>query len=135
MRVNVKMLYFFRFFLCSIIKEKGLRMLIDTITRGTVQYYLPDNNEISSLTRVFDALSDPTRVKMLSALSITDMCVGDMSEILSINQTTISHQLKYLKDVGFVKSNRIGKVVVYSIGSKYLHDIMLAGVRQATLTK
>ena len=110
-------------------------MLIDTITRGTVQYYLPDNNEISSLTRVFDALSDPTRVKMLSALSITDMCVGDMSEILSINQTTISHQLKYLKDVGFVKSNRIGKVVVYSIGSKYLHDIMLAGVRQATLTK
>ena len=110
-------------------------MLIDSVTRGTVQYYVPDNKELASLTRVFDALSDPTRVKMLSALSITDMCVGDISEILSINQTTVSHQLKFLKDVGLVKSNRIGKVVVYSIGSKYLHDLMLAGVRQVGMVK
>ena len=105
-------------------------MLIDTATKGMVNYYVPDREELENITRLFDALSDPTRIKMISALAISEMCVGDMAEILRINQTTVSHQLKYLKDVGFVKSRRCGKIVLYSVGSSYLYDMLLAGVKQ-----
>jgi DNA-binding transcriptional ArsR family regulator len=65
---------------------------------------------------------------MLSALAISEMCVTDLSRVLEINQTTISHQLRLLKNLGIVKCERHGKVIFYSLIDDTVNDVMLKGV-------
>lgn len=93
-----------------------------------VNYYMPTEKMCYNLANFFSMFADGTRIKILSALSISEMCVGDLSSILGINQTTISHQLKLLKSTGTVKFRRDGKVIYYSIASKMVNDCLLSGV-------
>ena len=65
---------------------------------------------------------------MLSALAISEMCVTDLSRVLDINQTTVSHQLRLLKNLGIVKSERSGKIIFYSLVNDLVNDVMLKGV-------
>lgn len=101
--------------------------LMNNCTQAKVHYYLPNNNVLTELSDLFSALSDSTRVKILSAICISEMCVGDISEILKINQTTVSHQLKILKSIGFVTTRRDGKTVYYSLASRIIPEIMKNG--------
>lgn len=103
---------------------KGL--MLDELSAKRVEEYMPDENTLLSLSDLFSALSDRTRIKILSALAITPMCVGDISLLLGLNQTTVSHQLKNLRSIGFVEYNRQGKIVFYSIRNPKLNDIFLA---------
>lgn len=93
-----------------------------------INFYMPSQKMCYSLADFFSMFSDATRIKILSALSVSEMCVGDISKILSINQTTISHQLKLLKSLGIVKFRRDGKVIYYSIASKMVNDCLLSAV-------
>ena len=93
-----------------------------------VNYYMPSTKMCQSLADFFAMFSDCTRLKILSALSVSEMCVGDISKILDINQTTVSHQLKLLKSFGIVKYRRDGKVIYYSIASTMVNDCLLSGV-------
>ena len=86
---------------------------------------LPDEEVINKLALYFQNFSDNTRIKILSCLSIMDMCVNDLSCLLGINQTTISHQLKTLKDQDIVDYRREGKVLIYRIKSEYISDMMM----------
>lgn len=83
--------------------------LIDNKTQVKVRYYLPDNAVLTELSDLFSVLSDSTRIKILSAICISEMCVGDLSEMLDMNQTTVSHQLKILRSTGIVTARRDGK--------------------------
>lgn len=65
---------------------------------------------------------------MLSALAISEMCVTDLSRVLGINQTTVSHQLRLLKNLGIVKCERYGKIIFYSLINDTVNDVMLKGV-------
>lgn len=103
------------------VKEK---LLLDEDKVRKVEEYVPDEETLLSLSDLFSALSDRTRIKILSALSITPMCVTDLSLLLGINQTTVSHQLKNLRSIGFVQFQRQGKIVFYSIRSEKLQDIL-----------
>lgn len=89
---------------------------------------LPGDEVTSKLALYFQNFSDQTRIKILSCLSIMDMCVNDLSCILGINQTTISHQLKTLKDQDIVDYRREGKVLIYRIKSEYISDMMMYAV-------
>lgn len=93
-----------------------------------VKYYLPEDEMCFKLADFFSMFSDGTRIKILSALAVSEMCVNDLSRILNINQTTISHQLKLLKSTSTVKFRRDGKIVYYSIASKMINDCLLSGV-------
>lgn len=90
-----------------------------------VQQLLPSQSAASKLALYFQNFADGTRIKILSALSIQPLCVNDLSEILNINQTTISHQLKTLKEQGLVDFRREGKVLVYRVASQSVNDIMM----------
>ena len=97
-------------------------------TKRVIDDYMPNMQVLDLLASYFQAYSDVTRIKILSALSISEMCVSDISVMLKINQTTISHQLKLLKNLSLVKNKRQGKLIFYSLSSDKVNQIMLSGV-------
>ena len=103
-------------------------LLLDKRTQSLVSDYVPTEDMLGDLVRFFSIFSDVTRLKMLSALAISEMCVTDISAVLGINQTTVSHQLRLMKNLGAVRTRRQGKVVFYSLRTELLNDVLLKGV-------
>ena len=103
-------------------------MLVDRRTKDLIREYVPDGDVLDSIVCFFSIFADHTRVKMLSALAISEMCVTELSRVLDINQTTVSHQLRLLKNLGIVKSERQGKIIFYSLVNDTVNDVMLKGV-------
>lgn len=104
----------------------GDKVLLDRKTLRVVNEYVPGRDDLIALADFFSSLSDGTRLKILSALSISPMCVGDLSVILGINQTTVSHQLRILRSAGAVDFRRQGKITFYSIKNPRILDVMLS---------
>ena len=73
-----------------------------------------DGETIDTVTQTFKALGDPTRVRILTYLFNNEHSVGDISNTLDIKQSTVSHQLKTLKNLRLVKSRREGTTIYYS---------------------
>ncbi len=94
-----------------------------------VQDLIPDDESVNKLAAYFQNYSDQTRIKILSALSIKDLCVNDLSKILGINQTTISHQLRTLKDQNMVEFKREGKILTYRLKNPQINEVMLYAVK------
>ena len=103
-------------------------LLLDKRTQSLVEDYVPQGEILEGVVCFFSVFADYTRVKILSALAISEMCVTDLSRILDINQTTISHQLRFLKSAGIVKSIRQGKIVFYSLTNDSINDVILKGI-------
>ena len=103
-------------------------LLLDKRTRSLVVDYVPTDDMLFDLVKFFSIFSDVTRLKMLSALAISEMCVNDISAVLKINQTTVSHQLRLLKNLGAVTQRRQGKVIFYSLKNEIINDVLLKGV-------
>jgi ArsR family transcriptional regulator len=106
--------------------EKAL--LLDSRTQEMVEEYIPSGEILDGLVCFFSVFSDPTRVRILSALAISEMCVTDLSRMLSLNQTTVSHQLRFLKNVGIVQCKRQGKIIFYSLLNDTVNEVLLKGV-------
>ena len=90
--------------------------------------YLPTQKDTTKIAQFFALLADQTRVRMLSALAIAPLCVTDLARVLGLNQTTVSHQLRLLRDVGVVETNRKGKIIQYKIANPKINEILLVGV-------
>lgn len=104
-------------------------LLLDSITAAKVEDSLPSKSGLQALASFFDALSDVTRLKILSALTVSSMCVSDIAAITGLNQTTVSHQLRILKDAHIVDGSRQGKVIFYGVDSSEIPHIMNIAVR------
>ena len=104
------------------------KIKVDGKIVNDINYYLPEEKSLQVLAEFFSMFSDETRIKIISALSVSELCVNDIANILKLNQTTVSHQLKLLKSVGAVKFRRDGKTIYYSIADKQINDCLLAGV-------
>ena len=103
-------------------------LLLDKRTQSLIEDYVPQGEILEGIVCFFSIFSDYTRVKILSALAISELCVTDLSRILNINQTTISHQLRFLRGAGIVKSCRQGKIVFYKLSNESVNDIILKGI-------
>jgi ArsR family transcriptional regulator len=79
-----------------------------------------EENTIIELSETFGALSDPTRVKILHALSNTELCVCDISAILNMSISAVSHQLRVLRNMRLVKFRKDGKMVYYSLDDEHI---------------
>ncbi len=103
-------------------------LLLDKRTQNLIEDYVPQGEILEGIVCFFSVFSDYTRVKILAALAISELCVTDLSKILNINQTTVSHQLRFLKSAGIVKSVRQGKIVFYSLVDESINDVLLKGI-------
>lgn len=84
--------------------------------------------EVLHLSELFKALSDSTRIKILHALSIKELCVCDISNIVGMSQSAISHQLRLLRNMRLVKYRKEGKVVYYSLNDNHVVNIFGQGI-------
>ncbi len=103
-------------------------LLLDKRTQGLIDSYVPSEDILAELVGFFGVFADITRLRILSALAISEMCVTDISVMLSLNQTTVSHQLRILKDLGAVRYRRQGKIVFYSLKNELVNEVLLKGV-------
>lgn len=93
-----------------------------------MECYLPDDDAVGKIARFFGLLADPSRVKLLSALAISPLCVSDLSDIVQMNQTTVSHQLRLLRNLDIVTTERKGKIIKYKLTNPKINEILLVGV-------
>ena len=93
-----------------------------------VEKQLPTDKKIENLANFYKMFSDPTKVKILWALDINEMCVCDLAVISKVTKSAISHQLSSLKELNLVKSRRVGKIVYYSLADSCVKEILEKGV-------
>lgn len=87
-----------------------------------------DSRDILRLAAAFQALGDPTRLKMLMALAGGEMCVCDLAAFLEVSDSAVSHQLRRLRDLALVKSRREGQVLYYSLDDDHVEQLLEMGL-------
>ncbi|WP_312699259.1 metalloregulator ArsR/SmtB family transcription factor [Sedimentibacter sp.] len=93
-----------------------------------VRQHMPDDDILIDLADVFKVFSDSTRVKILCALFRAEMCVCDISVLLGMTKSSISHQLRILKQSKLVKSRKDGRIVYYSLDDDHVKSIFDQGL-------
>ena len=88
----------------------------------------PADEYLYDLAELFKVFGDSTRIKILYALFESDLCVGDMAQLLNISQSAVSHQLKILKDAKLVKFRREGKIIFYMLDDDHVRTILSMGM-------
>ena len=89
---------------------------------------MPDEAVLCELSELFRVFGDSTRIRILYALSRSEMCVCDLSKLLGVSQSAISHQLQLLRSSRLVKYRREGKTVFYSLDDEHLFSIINIGL-------
>ncbi|NHN30794.1 ArsR/SmtB family transcription factor [Paenibacillus agricola] len=84
-----------------------------------------DEQSAVQLADWFKAFSDPTRVKLIGALLQKELCVHDLSVLLDMGQSAVSHQLRYLRNMRIVKRRKAGKTVFYSLDDVHIEQIFV----------
>lgn len=79
-----------------------------------------DDDSLINMADFYKALSDSTRIKIINSLYISEMCVCDISVLLNMTKSAISHQLKNLKELNLIKSRKQGKEVYYSLADRHV---------------
>jgi ArsR family transcriptional regulator, lead/cadmium/zinc/bismuth-responsive transcriptional repressor len=79
------------------------------------------------LAQLFKVLGDNTRIRILDALYRSELCVCDLTALLGMNQSAVSHQLRVLRDARIVKSRKLGKNVLYSLDDEHISGLVRMG--------
>ncbi len=92
------------------------------------QAQLVDGLTATDLADFFGALGDPTRVRIISALSAGELCVCDLAAALGMSQSAISHQLRILRQLRLVKRRRAGQMAYYTIDDEHVSHLFRQGM-------
>ena len=76
---------------------------------------LDDHGQVERLARMFRALGDPTRSRLVYALSLEELCVSELADLLGVSLSATSHQLRILRDLEIVRVRRQGKSQLYAL--------------------
>ncbi|MDO4503105.1 MAG: metalloregulator ArsR/SmtB family transcription factor [Coriobacteriia bacterium] len=97
-------------------------------TWESVADQLPADELLYDLADLFKIFADTTRIKILYALLVDEMCVACIAETVGASQSAVSHQLRVLKQSRLVKFRRQGKQVIYSLADEHVHHILAQGM-------
>lgn len=93
-----------------------------------VQREMPAPETIIALAETFKALADPSRTRILFALSRAELCVCDLAELLGLSVSAVSHQLRHLRELKLVKYRREGKMAYYSLDDDHVKTLFRQGL-------
>ena len=96
---------------------------IDLARVRKIRSELVTPDAVQGLADTFSALGDPTRVRILDALSRGELCVCDLAAVLGLSQSAVSHQLRLLRGIRLVKPRREGRIVFYSLDDQHIISI------------
>lgn len=97
---------------------------IDEEKINKVKKELPDENVLVGLSEIFKVLGDSTRLKILLSITSNELCVCDISALIGVSVSAISHQLRLLKNSRLVKYRKEGKMVYYSLDDNHIKSIV-----------
>jgi len=109
------------------IVREGERCEVKCVNPGKVSRLaklLPKRDSLTELSDLFQLLSDPNRIKILYALSHDEVCVCDLSAILGMSESAVSHQLRLLRALRLVKPRRDGRVIYYSTEDDHVTKLL-----------
>lgn len=86
------------------------------------------------LADTFKALSDPTRVRIISALLHNELCVYELAETVGVSQSAASHQLRMLRDMRLVRFRKDGRHVFYALDDDHIRDLFREGLEHVSHT-
>ena len=89
---------------------------------------MPDDETLYDLAELFKVFGDSTRIKILYALFEAELCVCDISKLLGLTQSAVSHQLRVLKNSRLVKFRKDGKTVFYSLDDDHVRRMIAQGM-------
>jgi ArsR family transcriptional regulator, zinc-responsive transcriptional repressor len=93
-----------------------------------------DKETLFMVTQCFKALSDPTRLRILNLLLHGEHSVNDIGEKLTLLQSTVSHQLRFLKNLRLVKTRREGTTIYYTMDDEHVIDLLKQSIDHAKHT-
>lgn len=89
-----------------------------------VQKRMPDSMTIQRVTDIFGTLADPTRARIVFALSQDELCVCDLAALLEMTLSAVSHQLRMLRYLGLVKYRKLGRLAYYSLDDAHASALL-----------
>jgi len=96
-----------------------------------VKKSLLDMRDLDILAETFRVISDATRIKILLVLKEEELCVCDISSVLELSVSAVSHQLRLLRNLGLVKYRNEGKLVFYSLSDQCVIKLIKEGMRHS----
>ncbi|MDR1060560.1 MAG: metalloregulator ArsR/SmtB family transcription factor [Clostridiales bacterium] len=108
---------------CTIIHE-------DIVSR--VREGLSGDALLRRTAEMFKAVSDPTRLKIINALILSEMCVCDIAALTDMTQPAVSHHLKVLRQLQLVRYRRDGKIVYYELDDEHVRNVFYQGLLHAS---
>ena len=88
-----------------------------------------DPDALEGLTEIFRVLGDPTRLRILDALSRGELCVGDLAARLGVTESAVSHQLRLLRSARIVRARRDGRMIFYTLDDTHVLTLFEQGLR------
>ena len=89
---------------------------------------IPTEEELYDLAELFKVFGDSTRIRILFQLFDKELSVGELADLLNMNQSAVSHQLKVLKQAKLVKNRRDGKSIICSLDDEHVRTIIARGI-------
>ncbi len=86
------------------------------------------DDEFFAVADLFKMFGDSTRLKILFVLASAELCVCDITKLVGITQSAVSHQLRVLKQARLIKYRREGKTVFYSLADDHVKTILAQGI-------
>jgi DNA-binding transcriptional ArsR family regulator len=94
---------------------------------GVRQQLIP-SHLAALLAETFKVLGDPTRLRILDALSHAELCVCDIAAVLGLGESAVSHQLRLLRSLRLVRARRDGRMIFYAIDDDHITRLLAQGL-------
>src|SRR5688572_29365613 len=89
---------------------------------------LLSSDTVQEIAATFAALGDPTRVRILDALSGGELCVCDIATLVALSESAVSHQLRLLRGMRLVRPRRAGRQVFYTLDDQHIVQLMRVAI-------
>lgn len=96
-----------------------------------VEKNIPDEDLLYDVAELFKIFGDSTRIRILSALLSSELCVCDICSLLNMTKSAVSHQLRILRQAKLVKNRRRGKEIYYSLDDDHVASIINLALEHA----